>query len=69
MQAWNAQIVEITKNIEQLHKKRKKLISEKEQQDIKQLLEATKESEMTPEELVTKFKAANEADTPKHVGE
>jgi NAD-specific glutamate dehydrogenase len=51
------QIAEVTDQIKQLQDKKKKLLAEKEQQDINLLMAAVKESGLTPEELVAKLKS------------
>lgn len=58
------QIAEATEQIKQLQEKKKKLLAEQEQRDMKLLLEAAKESGLTPGELVARLKAINKTGTP-----
>ncbi|QNK42209.1 hypothetical protein [Caproicibacter fermentans] len=56
------QISEIDLKIQELQEKKKQLLEEKEQEDIRQLLEAAKESGLTPADLVKKLTEKKESE-------
>lgn len=53
------QIADIDRQISELTELKKKLMDQKEQEDIRKLLDAVKKSGLTPEQLVEKLAAEN----------
>lgn len=53
--SFDEQISDIDLKIQELQEKKKQLLEAKEQEDIRQLLEAAKESGLTPADLVKKL--------------
>lgn len=56
------QISDIDLKIQELQEKKKQLLETKEQEDIRQLLEAAKESGLTPADLVKKLTEEKESE-------
>lgn len=56
------QISEIDLKIQELQEKKKQLLEAKEQEDIRQLLDAAKESGLTPADLVKKLAEKKKSD-------
>jgi len=56
------QISDIDLKIQELQEKKKQLLEAKEQEDIRQLLEAAKESGFTPADLVKKLTEEKESE-------
>lgn len=56
------QISDIDLKIQELQEKKKQLLDAKEQEDIRQLLEAAKESGLTPADLVKKLTEEKESE-------
>ncbi len=51
------QIAEVDSKINELQEQKKQLLAEKEQEDIRQLLDAAKEAGISPAELVQQLKS------------
>ncbi|CAB1254353.1 conserved protein of unknown function [Ruminococcaceae bacterium BL-6] len=55
------QIADVDSKIQELQEKKKQLLAAKEQEDIRQLLEAAREAGTTPAELVKRLRSQKES--------